>query len=409
SLEAHGMVPLWKSVVQSTSTTLLDPAHYSGLFSRMAVKALYRWCEFGTLARGDRSHGDRARSAPDSLARTISTLLRPSRAAARAGDVRAWPLQRQRSEVDAGDVGPRHQPDHLPRLSALHHARGWGRRSNLAASPRGVARAARRVDHRRHQLSQAGHAFGRRRTSVLWRARQGRQLPSRDDRRAVDRCAGVADRCAAVSPEGLAQRSRSTGGGADSRRDDLSGEMASGAHLDPTRARGWPARPRGARGRRVWRRDRIQASAAPLAPPVCRRDLAASHRVSGHAGGPGPAERASGPAAIAAGARARYTSDRGTRVGVGFAEARLATGDVAQRDEAPVGGRVRRRARHPGQRLARATAGARGLALVRTGSRRHAADQILLRGPARHRIGEAVGPTRPSALGDRATVSRAQD
>src|SRR4030095_8018532 len=93
----------------------------------MAVNALYRSVETGTLARGDRSHGDRAHSAPDSLARTVSTLLRPSRAAARAGDVRAWPLQRQRSEVDAGDAGPRHKPDHLPRLSALHYARGLGR------------------------------------------------------------------------------------------------------------------------------------------------------------------------------------------------------------------------------------------------------------------------------------------
>jgi SRSO17 transposase len=47
----------------------------------MVVKTLYRSREFGSLARGDRSHGDGARSAPDTLARTVSTLLRPSRAA----------------------------------------------------------------------------------------------------------------------------------------------------------------------------------------------------------------------------------------------------------------------------------------------------------------------------------------
>src|SRR5438094_10521583 len=74
----------------------------------MVVKTLYRWREFGTLARGDRSHGDRARAAPDSLARTVSTLLRPSRAAARAADVRARRVQRQRSQIDAGDARARH-------------------------------------------------------------------------------------------------------------------------------------------------------------------------------------------------------------------------------------------------------------------------------------------------------------
>jgi hypothetical protein len=48
------------------------------MFSQIVVNTLYRPREFGTLARGDRSHGDRAHSAPGSLARTVSTLLRPS-------------------------------------------------------------------------------------------------------------------------------------------------------------------------------------------------------------------------------------------------------------------------------------------------------------------------------------------
>src|SRR5712691_3006643 len=125
---------------QSSSTTLLDPLIYSGMFSQM-VKTLYRSREFGTLPRGDRSYGDQARAAPDSLARTVSTLLRPSRAAARAADVRARRVQRQRSQVDAGDAGPRHAAGHLPSLSAFHHARDLGRRPDLAASPRGAARA----------------------------------------------------------------------------------------------------------------------------------------------------------------------------------------------------------------------------------------------------------------------------
>src|SRR6202022_43154 len=172
------------------STTLSDPVTYSGMFSRM-VKTLYRSRELGTLARGDRSHGDRARAALDSLARTVSTLLRPSCAAARAADVRARRVQRQRSEVDAGDVGPCHGPDHLSRLSAFHHARGLGRRPDLATAPRDTARAPRRVD----------------------------------DRRAV------------VSPETLAQRRRPARGGADSDGRLLPGEMASGPDVDPPRAR----------------------------------------------------------------------------------------------------------------------------------------------------------------------------
>ena len=280
------------------------------MFSRIATKALYPSREFGTLARGDRSHGDRAHSAPDTLARTVSTRLRPSRAAARAGDVRAWPLQRQRSEVDAGDVGPRHQPDHLPRLSALHYTRGLGRRPRLATAARGAARTPRGVDHRRHELSQTGHPFRRRGASVPWRAGQDRELPSRRDGRALDRCACLGDRCAAVSPEGVAQRSRSTDGSAHPRRRILPREVASGADVDPTRACGGPADHGRARRRRVRRRDRVQASAAPLAPAVCRRDLAAPHGVSGYASRPCPAQRTRRPAAFAAGARARYASDR---------------------------------------------------------------------------------------------------
>jgi len=162
------------------------------------VNALYRSVETGTLARGDRTHGDRAHSAPDSLARTVSTLLRPSCAAPRAGDVRAWLVQRQRSEVDAGDVGPRDQPDHLPRLSALHHACDVGRRPRLATAARSAARTARCVDHRRDEFSQTGYAFGRRGASVLWRAGQDRELPSGRHRRALDRRAGVGDRRAVV-------------------------------------------------------------------------------------------------------------------------------------------------------------------------------------------------------------------
>src|SRR4051794_19909302 len=173
------------------------------------MQPLYRWREFDTLARGDRPHGDRARAAPDSLARTVSTLLRPSSAAVGAADVRARRVQRQRAQVDAGHARPRHAAGHLSGVSAFHHARGLGRRPDLAAPPRGAARAPRRVDHRWHQFSETGTPFGRRRASVLWCAGQDRQLSGRGDGRAVDRGAGVADRRAAVFAEGLDHRRRS--------------------------------------------------------------------------------------------------------------------------------------------------------------------------------------------------------
>src|SRR6516162_2979475 len=90
------------------------------MFSRFVMKALYRRCEFGMLTRGDRPNSDGACSASDSLARTVSTLLRAPCAATRAADIRARAV-RQRSEVDAGHAGPRHAAGHLSSLSAFHH------------------------------------------------------------------------------------------------------------------------------------------------------------------------------------------------------------------------------------------------------------------------------------------------
>ncbi len=282
------------------------------------VKTLYRSCELGTLARGDRSHSDRARAALDSLARTVSTLLRPSCAAARAADVRAWRVQRQRSEVDAGDVGPCHRPDHLPRLSAFHHARGLGRRPDLATAPRGTARAPGRVDHRRHQLSQTGDALGRRGASGTC----GALGKIANCQVAVTAALWTGARAWMIGallylPKPWLERRRPTRGGADSDRRGLPGEMASGADVDSPRPRRGAGGHGGARRRRVRRRHHVQASAAPLASAVCRRRLSASHRVSRHAGGPCPAESAHGPATIAAGARARHAAHRRPRVGAG--------------------------------------------------------------------------------------------
>jgi hypothetical protein len=161
-------------------------------------------------------------------------------------------------------------------------------------------------------------------------------------------------------------------------------------------------------GARVRRRNRLQTSPAPPAPAVCRRDLASSHRVSGHAGRPCPAEWADGPTAIAAGPRARDPSDRGARLGANISDARLAAGDVTQRHESPVA------ARFAALRVTQPTTGASDgwlprSGFLRAGFGRHAAHQILLLRPAGHRVDQAIGPTRASTLGDRAAISRTED
>jgi hypothetical protein len=192
---------------------------------------------------------------------------------------------------------------------------------------RGAARTPRCVDHRRHELSQTGDPFGRCGAPVLWGAGQDRQLPGRDDGRAVDGSAGVADRGSPVSPEGVAQRSQPPSGGANSRRRRVPGKMAAGADVGPARPRRGAADPRRARGRRVWRRHRLHASPPSLASAVCDRGLASSHGVSRHLSRPRPTEWAQGSAAIAAGACPRHPADRAARLGAGIAGARVATGD----------------------------------------------------------------------------------
>ena len=282
---------------------------------------------------------------------------------------RCWPASPTRSPTKAFSISSRTRS---------------GTPTGLATAARGAARAPRRVDHRRHQFSQTGHPLGRRGASVLWRAGQDRELPSRGDGRALDRRARVDDRRAVVSPETVAQRRRSARGGADSGRRVLPGEMASGADVDPTRARRGPADHGRARRRRVRRRHRFRRALHRWRLPYA---VGVSRHLTVFPGTPAvhvPPSATHGPAAIAAGARARHASDRRTRLGAGLARARVATGDLAQRHESPVGGPLRRRPRHPRPRLARSTAGARGLAPVRTGSRRDAAHEILLRRPARH-------------------------
>ena len=62
-------------------------------------------------------------------------------------------------------------------------------------------------DPRRNELPEIGPAFGRRGAAVLRRAGQGGELPSRGDRRALDRPARLADGRLAVSARGVDERS----------------------------------------------------------------------------------------------------------------------------------------------------------------------------------------------------------
>ena len=242
-----------------------------------------------------------------------------------------------------------------------------------------------RVDHRRDQFSQTGHAFGRRGasgtcgalgkiancqvavTAALWTGARAwltgalLYLPkpwlSDADRRAVAQIpTGAAFQEKWRQALTLIRRARAAGL-------QITAVLADAEFGDVTAFR---------RALHRWR--------LPYAVGVSRHLTVFPGTPAVHV----PPSGRDGPAAIAAGARPRHASDRRARVGVGVAGARLATGDLAQRDESPVGGPLRGRPRDPRPRLARSTAGARGLAVVRTGSRRDAAHQILLRRSARH-------------------------
>src|SRR5881397_2439638 len=195
-------------------------------------------------------------------------------------------------------------------------------------------------------------------TSILWCAGQDRELPGCGDGRALDRCARVVDRRAAVSAEAVARR-RAARGGADPGTHRVPGEVASSTHVDSTGACGAVAHHRRAGGRRIRRRHRLPARAASVAHAVCGRDLATSHGVSRYAGGAHPCESVDRTSTVASRSRLSYRRDRRVRVGRATAASRVAPSHVAQWHESPLGGPVRGRPRHAGTRLARPPTGRR--------------------------------------------------
>ena len=295
--------------------------------------------------RGDRSHGDRTHSAVDALARAVPALLRSSRAAARPADVRARRVQRQRPQVDAGDAGAGHRAGLVSSVSAFHHACAVGCGSDLASAVGNPARAPRRADHRRHQLSETGAALGRRRPPVLRCAGQDRELPSRGDRGAVDGHTRVVAGRVAVSAAILERRMPTRRAAARIPSTVVvSGEMAARPHVDSPRARGGAATHGRRRGRRVRGYHGVPACCCISGDCPMRSASRASSRYFA-ARRPCIFRRSSahGTTAIAAGARARHPADHRAGGGVGAAGASVAPRDLAQWHQPSVGGAVRGR------------------------------------------------------------------
>ena len=325
-----------------------------------------------------------------------------------------WPgtyvrrVQRQRSEIDAGDVGACHSSRSAIKAFSISSRTRLGRRSDLATAPRGAAGTPGRVDHRRDQLSQTGHALGRSGASVLWRAGQDRELPSRRDGRAVDGGTRVADRRVVVSPESVADES--------DRR--AVAQIPGGVSFQEKWRQALTlirrARAAGLQMTAVLADAEfgdVTAFRRALHAGVCPMPsaFAASHRVSGHAGGSCPAESARiGRPRSQLVLRTTHGRSRAS-AGVDAAGTGVATGDLAQRDESPVGGSLRGRARHAGHDWRDRRLAPEVWLLCEQDLGATPRTKYFFINLPRHGVGETIGPPRASTLGDRAAVSRAQD
>ena len=180
--------------------------------------------------------------------------------------------------------------------------------------------------------------------------------------------AGVAGGRVALSARDVDERCGAPRGGADSRAGRLSREVAPRPDAGAPRASGRPDADRGGRRCRIRRQPDGPPDAASTAPALCVGHLADADGLPRHADPARRIGRNRRRAIVADGwpdqepVSVRALSDALPARGV-------APGDVAQRDQSPVGSGLRGAARHAGDRLAAAAARPRNLAAVRTGPR----------------------------------------
>src|SRR6516165_12178098 len=115
---------------------------------------------FCILPRVDRSWRRVAAAPADEMARSVQTLLRPSRPGVGLATLRARVAQRQRAQVDGGDVGARDRSRLVSSVPALYYRRAVEGRAGLAAAAHADPGTRRAAHFRRHELSQTGHRIG---------------------------------------------------------------------------------------------------------------------------------------------------------------------------------------------------------------------------------------------------------
>ena len=266
-----------------------------------------------------------------------------------------------------------------------------------------------RADSGRHEFPEAGHRVGRRGASILRHAGQGGELPSGGDRR---RCGPApargcwARRCICRRP-GSRRRS-----GPVHRFRRPCASVRSGNWRSRSCGRSAPA---ASPSPRCWAM-RNSATAPPCGArcigPICRMRLGVSSDFTAFLGTPA---LVAPPPLTGRGrprTRGRLSPDTQTFEARTWAaaqpRARVAARLVAQRHPPAVARPVLRGPRDARARLARATAGARGLVAVRTRSRTDAANQVLRGAFAGHRLAPHAGAPGASAMGDRAAIPGTQ-
>ena len=282
------------------------------------------------------------------------------------------------------------EPGIVPSLPALHHRCAVECRRRLASPARGDSGTRRPADFRRHELSQTGHALGRRGAPVLRGAGQDRQLSGGRHRGVVDGrprpiCSGPRCICPTAWVTDAGARA-----GAHSRHGRVSRKMAPGADAAAA-GPGERVHRHGRAGRcGIWRQSRVSrhvasAAAALRAWGSRRTSRSFSERPRLQTARPAHARGRPRKHPTLADGRHGAPARRGDRGGRGP----LAPHALAQSARgAAMDGGVRGDPRHAGGRLPAPSARPRNLAPGRARCRRHAAHQILFRPSAADRVAD---------------------